>query len=377
MLVTSTSLFSTMEAAKRTEPSTTLVDTPPPAECELCYAHGRRVTAGFVHVHYPREHDCVSAAYGEDGAAFLHYIEDRATTMRYRQSGQPRVMPATAHMKHKRLSNALDGALEEAFHQVGLPRPPSIAVPVCEPSGASEASASGSQQVPIANRGIILARAAPSRAEETRELQEATLLLKHSSLSDERHAPEQNEPGSEVATTPSSTHDPTVRSSQPEAQATSPAGASDHAELPPPASQAVWGRSPMFRGEFCARCCIDTRSWVHVHLPTYGLCWTFRWVRGSRRQLSRLGTHPGVAQVDMSTEQTIQLRAALETRIRIRLWEFYGQEEFLEVLLDPERRKEIWRRKGVDVEAWERNAERRKAEKPKRRKIHREKRHLN
>lgn len=133
----------------------------------------------------------------------------------------------------------------------------------------------------------------------------------------------------------------------------------------------------MFRGEFCARCCIDTRSWVHVHLPTYGLCWTFRWVRGSRRQLSRLGTHPGVAQVDMSTEQTIQLRAALETRIRIRLWEFYGQEEFLEVLLDPERRKEIWRRKGVDVEEWERNAERRKAEKPKRRKIHREKRHLN
>lgn len=304
-----------MFANDRSGPLTAQRDTPPAHECELCRAHEKSTAAGFVHLHYPRDHDCVSAAYGDDGTTYLLYREDRATVTRLQQTGRPLAIPKKLYRKHKLLSQALDGALQDAFREAGLKPPPCIAVPTAEPPTTTDEDSAAGAHCPAA--GATEAQVAPHSTEEARDVQRAGELLEHVSIASDQAS------ASQLAL-----------------------------------SRKPLGRYPVFRGELCDRCCLDTGSWVHVHLPSYGLCWTFRWVRGLRRELSRLGTDPGTAQTEITTEQAINLRKAVERNVRIRLESFYAEWDFAEMATDPEKRDKIWKRQGVDLEQWEQTKQR-------------------
>lgn len=91
----------------------------------------------------------------------------------------------------------------------------------------------------------------------------------------------------------------------------------------PPPSDPTAGRVSRRRVLEC--CHLDTETWVHVHLPVYGLCWTFDWnrARPSFPQM-RVGTASVGAVVDLTVERKIRLRTALERWISDELRQHYG-----------------------------------------------------
>lgn len=111
---------------------------------------------------------------------------------------------------------------------------------------------------------------------------------------------------------------------------------------PPPAFTDVWisqnheqieqspDEQPMSHGWACKLCSIDVDLWVHVHLPAYGLCWTFNWEPGLPTVTLRVGAGTAgsrfgrdSAGLKLTPEQQKRLLTALERCISTELDKHY------------------------------------------------------
>lgn len=74
----------------------------------------------------------------------------------------------------------------------------------------------------------------------------------------------------------------------------------------------------------CDHSHLETDSWVHVHLPAYGLCWTFDWEPEYRRPVSsRVGPGSVWERHNLRPQRELRLRTALERWIHNELNRFY------------------------------------------------------
>lgn len=95
---------------------------------------------------------------------------------------------------------------------------------------------------------------------------------------------------------------------------------------PSPYSSSV---ARLFPSQVCECRYLDSDCWVHVHLPAYGLCWTFDWNRRSRFfPRLRAGTASDDGTTDgLTPERKIRLRTALERCISHELYDYYSSLE--------------------------------------------------
>lgn len=263
-------------------------------ELGLLHSNNNQRASSFVHLHHPAGDVCVSAASCASGGEpfILHPIDPTVFREHLRTGRRSWTLSEPAKREHRALSRTLDDALQKACRGLGLPETQRIGVPETSPLRPDPLPAGAGHD------GIAGPNAA-ARPGGVTWSPFAHRIAHPISLHCVR-APKQAKPavGQQRREPNSDSH---------------------------PSGQDTRG-PPMFAGALCGGCCLDqrgrrcpdARSWVHVHLSEFGMCWTFRWEPepgpGFRR-LTRLGQFPGRASVALTDRQRVQLRAAVERNI--------------------------------------------------------------
>lgn len=221
----------------------------------VCCMNDGLSAAGFVHLHYPKNGVCVSAAYRSDGTAFL-------CTIQLPDTGKPNNNDS-AETRHEleALSRALNFGVQKAFNAVDVTPPPSIAV------AEKELLSKGTSQD---NRSSLEQSSQLSLGENT-DAATVQCLPRHNAR----------------------------------------VASSSHGQL----SDCLYP---------------DSRSWVHVHLPSYGMCWAFDW-DGFHPYFPqrRVGSVTGNAVVGLTPAHIVRLRTALERCISFELGIHYSSRKTL------------------------------------------------